>query len=164
MIFTYDELKECVGQDIERFYKMGFNEELMDTTIEDEVQDELGDQYIKFITDFNIVTKGKTVGDKGIRSIKKYSTEADLIEITQQIDDKVIFRGYNNEQILSIVNEIVKIDLLSLKYETREEILNLLCDIISYYGISNSVNWDNIIDIIDKLEDDLKEYVAEFIE
>lgn len=119
MIFTYDELKECVGQDIERFYKMGFNEEqifpavlneyehgenfckienicihiflilnyakwdmnfrkiieklqqLMDTTIENEVQDELGDEYIKFITDFNIVTKGKTVGDKGIRSIKK---------------------------------------------------------------------------------------------
>lgn len=101
---------------------------------------------------------------KELEVLKKYSTEADLIEIAQQIDDKVIFRGYNNEQILSIVNEIVKIDLLSLKYETREEILNLLCDIISYYGIPNSVNWDNIIGIIDKLEDDLKEYVAEFIE
>ena len=26
MIFKYDELKECVEEDFERFYKMGFNE------------------------------------------------------------------------------------------------------------------------------------------
>lgn len=26
MIFEYDELKECVEEDFERFYKMGFNE------------------------------------------------------------------------------------------------------------------------------------------
>lgn len=26
MIFEYDELKECVKEDFERFYKMGFNE------------------------------------------------------------------------------------------------------------------------------------------
>lgn len=101
---------------------------------------------------------------KELEKLKKYSTEADLIKIAQEIDDKVAFRGYNNEQILSLVNEIVKIDLLSVKYETREEILHLLCDIISYHDISNSVNWENIINIKDKLEDDLKEYVTEFIE
>ena len=27
MIFKYEELKECVGEDFVRFYKMGFNEE-----------------------------------------------------------------------------------------------------------------------------------------
>ena len=101
---------------------------------------------------------------KELEKLKKYNTEVDLIEIVQEIDDKVTFRGYNNEQILSIANEIVKIDLLSVKYETREEILYLLSDIVSYHDILNSVNWENIIGIKDKLEDDLKEYVAEFID
>ena len=101
---------------------------------------------------------------KELEKLKKYNTEVDLIEIVQEIDDKVTFRGYNNEQILSIANEIVKIDLLSVKYETREEILYLLSDIVSYHDISNSVNWENIIGIKDKLEDDLKVYVAEFID
>ena len=107
MIFEYDELKECVEEDVERFYKMGFNEkqifsavldeyehgenfckienicihiflilsytkrdmnfgeimeklqQLMDTTIENQVQDELGDEYIKFVADFKIVMKNK---------------------------------------------------------------------------------------------------------
>ena len=100
---------------------------------------------------------------KELEKLKNYNTEVGLINVIQEIDDKVVFRGYNNEQILSIVNEIVKIDLLSVRYETREEILHLVCDIISYHDISNSVNWENIIDISDKLEDDLKEYVVEFI-
>ncbi len=96
--------------------------------------------------------------------LKKYSTEADLIKIVQEIDDKIIFRGYNNEQVLSLVNELVKVNLLSVKYETREEILHLLCDIISYYGKFIKGNWKKIIDIKDKLEDDLKEYITEFME
>ena len=100
---------------------------------------------------------------KELEKLKNYNTEVGLIKVIQEIDDKVVFRGYNNEQILSIVNEIVKIDLLSVRYETREEILHLLCDIISYHDISSSVNWENIIDISDKLEDDLKEYIVEFI-
>lgn len=100
---------------------------------------------------------------KELEKLKNYNTEVGLIKVIQEIDDKVVFRGYNNEQILSIVNEIVKIDLLSVRYETREEILHLVCDIISYHDISSSVNWENIIDISDKLEDDLKEYVVEFM-
>ena len=100
---------------------------------------------------------------KELEKLKNYNTEVGLIKVIQEIDDKVVFRGYNNEQILSIVNEIVKIDLLSVRYETSEEILHLVCDIISYHDISSSVNWENIIDISDKLEDDLKEYIVEFI-
>ena len=61
---------------------------------------------------------------KELEELKKYNTEAGLLKIVQEIDDKVIFRSYNNEQILNIVNEIIKIDLLSVKYETREEILH----------------------------------------
>ena len=54
--------------------------------------------------------------------------------------------------------------MLSVKYETREEILHLLCDILSYHVKFIEGNWNMIIDIKDKLEDDLKEYIIEFIE
>lgn len=99
-----------------------------------------------------------------LEKLKKYETENDLVKIVQEIDDKIVFRGYSKEQVLYLVNEIIKIDLLAVKYDTREEILNLLCDAISYYKISNCVNWARVVDIKDKLEDDLKEYVEEFIE
>lgn len=98
-----------------------------------------------------------------IEKLKKYNTEADIIKIAQYIDDGVIFRKYNKKEILCIVNELLKIDLLSIKYETREEILHLLCDVIAYYGILDNVRWEKIITIKDKLEDDLQEYISEFI-
>lgn len=101
---------------------------------------------------------------KELDRLKKCSTEDDLIKIVQEIDDKVIFRGYDNEQVLSLVNELTNVNLLSVKYETREEILHLLCDILSYHGKFIEGNWKKIIDIKDKLEDDLKEYIIEFIE
>lgn len=96
--------------------------------------------------------------------LKKYSSETDLIRIVEGIDDKVIFRGYTREQILCLANEIVKIDLLSVKYETREEILHFLCDALSYYDIFGSVSLTSIVKIKDMLEDDLKEYIEEFID
>lgn len=98
-----------------------------------------------------------------VEKLKKYETENDLVKVVQEIDDKIVFRGYNKEQVLYLVNGIIKIDLLAVKYETREEILHLLCDALSYHDISNCVNWARIVDIKDKLEDDLKEYVEEFI-
>ena len=99
-----------------------------------------------------------------LEKVKNYETENDLVKILQEIDDTIVFRGYNKEQVLYLVNEIIKIDLLAVKYDTREEILHLLCDAISYHSIYNCVNWARIVDIKDKLEDDLKEYVEEFME
>ena len=103
MIFEYEELKECVEEDFERFYKMGFNEnqifpavlneyehgenfsfvenvcihvflslaysekslncnqiidrlnQLMNEEEENELKDELGNKYTKFIMDLSIV-------------------------------------------------------------------------------------------------------------
>ena len=101
---------------------------------------------------------------KELDRLKKYSTEDDIIKVVQEIDDKVIFRGYNIEQVISFADILVNINLLSVKYEAREEILHLLCDIISYHGKSVGEKWKKIIDIKDELEDDLKEYVTEFIE
>lgn len=107
MIFEYEELKECVEQDFERFFRMGFNEnqifpavldeyehgedfclvenicihvllalhysknnlsyeiinekiiQLLDKEVENEVKVELGNEYIKFITDLNNVRSDK---------------------------------------------------------------------------------------------------------
>lgn len=77
---------------------------------------------------------------KELDRLKKYSTEDDLIKVVQEIDDKVIFRGYSIEQVISLAEVLVNIDLLSVKYEAREEILHLLCDIISYHGKSVGEN------------------------
>lgn len=101
---------------------------------------------------------------KELEYLKKCNTETDLIKLIQEIDDKVIFNGYNFEQMLYLVNEIIRIDLLSIKYETREEILHFICDVIAHYGFLDGVKWECIIKIKDKLEDDLKEYITEFME
>lgn len=86
------------------------------------------------------------------------------METIEEIGDKILFRGYNQEQILSLVNELLKIDLLSVDYGTREQVLNVLCDAVSYYDIHSKINWSNILSIKNRLEDDLKEYIEEFIE
>ena len=86
------------------------------------------------------------------------------MELAEKIGDKIIFRGYNQEQVICIVKELVKIDLLSVKYETREEILSVLCDATANYNIKDHIGWRNILNIKDKLEDDLLEYIEEFIE
>lgn len=98
-----------------------------------------------------------------LERLKKYNNEGDLLKISEEIGDKIIFRGYDQEQILFLVNELVRINLLSVNYETREQILYVLCDAISYYDIRSEVKWNNIISIKDKLEDDLKEYVEELV-
>ena len=86
------------------------------------------------------------------------------METIEEIGDKILFRGYNQEQILSLVNELLKIDLLSVDYGTREQVLNVLCDAVSYYDIHSKINWSNILSIKNRLEDDLKEYIEELIE
>lgn len=101
---------------------------------------------------------------KELERLKKYRTESDLIKIVEEINDKVIYKCYSSQQIISLVNEIIKINLLSIKYETREEILYFLCDVVAYYGLLDGVKWKSVINIKDKLEDDLKEYVAEIIQ
>ena len=99
-----------------------------------------------------------------LEKLKKYDKEDDLMELAEKIGDKIIFRGYNQEQVICIVKELVKIDLLSVKYETREAILCVLYDATAYYSIKDQIGWRNILNIKDKLEDDLIEYIEEFIE
>lgn len=99
-----------------------------------------------------------------VRKLENCNTETDLIKIIQKISDAIYFKRYNQEQVLSLVNEIIKIDLLSIKYDIRKEILFLLCEASSNYDISDCAYLKSIVDIRSKLENDLKEYVDEIIE
>ena len=99
-----------------------------------------------------------------LEKLKEHKTKKEIMKALEEIGDKIIFRGYNQEQILYLVNELVKINLFAVDYETREQVLNILCDAVSYYDILSKINWDNILSIKNRLEDDLKEYVEEFIE
>lgn len=99
-----------------------------------------------------------------LRKLEKCNTDTDLIKTIQEISDTIYFRRYAQEQIPNLVNEIMKIDLLSVTYDIREEILFLLCEASSNYDISNCINLKSITDIESKLEDDLKAYVNEIVE
>ena len=79
------------------------------------------------------------------------------------MDDKIRMHAYSREQLLLLIEDYVIIDFQGMKYQTREAILNMLCDAVNYYDIGKDLNWESIIAIREDLEDDLKEYVDEII-
>lgn len=95
--------------------------------------------------------------------IRKCKSEEELIKVAEEIGDKIIFNDYEEEQVLTLVKTLLELDFLSMKYETREQILSVLCDSASNYEISSKIDWYNIFKVKDKLEDDLKEYAEEFL-
>lgn len=98
-----------------------------------------------------------------IDRIQKHINETELIEIVETIGDKIIFRGYQEEEVICLVKTLLKLDFLSMEYKTREEVLSVLCDAVSYYNISSKVDWDIISNVTDQLEPDLREYVVDFL-
>ena len=98
-----------------------------------------------------------------IKKIRKCNNENELIEIAEEIGDKIIFKGYEEKQVIALVNTLLGLDFLSMKYSTREEILSVLCDATANYDISKKINWNNISKIANRVEDDLKEYIKEFL-
>ena len=98
-----------------------------------------------------------------IKRIDNCKNEIELIKLAEEIGDKILFKHYNEKQVENLVNKLLKLDFLSVKYETREEILNVLCDAVSNYNISSKIDWINISNIVNQLEDDLEEYVIEFL-
>ena len=99
---------------------------------------------------------------KEVSEIEKCTNEDKLIKILEEIGDKVIFRGYQEEQVILLADKLIKLDILSMEYETREEILSVLCDMVSYYDILSKIDRDSILNLEDRLESDLKEYVTDF--
>lgn len=98
-----------------------------------------------------------------VTQIKDCKNENELIKIAEKIGDQIIFKSYEEEQVVILVNVLLELDLLAMKYTTREEILSVLCDAVSNYDVSRKINWDRISSISDKLEDDLKEYIKDFL-
>ena len=98
-----------------------------------------------------------------VAQIKECKNENELIKIAEKISDQIIFKSYEEEQVVILVNVLLELDLLAMKYTTREEILSVLCDAVSNYDVSRKINWDRISSISDKLEDDLKEYIKDFL-
>ena len=79
------------------------------------------------------------------------------------MDDKIRMHAYSREQLLLLIEDYVILDFQGMKYQTREAILNMLCDAVNYYDIGKDLNWKSMIAIREDLEEDLKEYVDEII-
>ena len=98
-----------------------------------------------------------------VNKIENCKNEDEMIKVVEEIGDKIAFRDYEEHQVVSLVNSLLRVDFLSMKYETREEILSVLCDAVSNYKISSKIDWSSISKIKNRLENDLKEYVDEFL-
>ena len=89
--------------------------------------------------------------------------EKKLEEFVSNMDDRIRMHDYSKEQLLLLIEDYVTINFQGMKYQTREAILNMICDAVNYYDIGKDLNWESIIAIREDLEDDLKEYVDEII-
>jgi len=99
---------------------------------------------------------------KEYNELKLYRSEDELCTILELISDKINFNGYEEQELILLVKEILDIDILSLSYTVREQLLSTLCDAVSYYDIRNKVDWGRVLSIRNDIEDDLKEYIEEF--
>ncbi len=100
---------------------------------------------------------------KYIVKLKEWSDEKDLISTVEFINDIIDFKGYSDEEVILIVNQLIKIDILSLQYTAREQILNTLCNSYANYNIKEKIDIKKIIDIKNVIEDDLKGYIEELL-
>ena len=94
--------------------------------------------------------------------LKLYKSEQELCAVLELISDKIEFKGYDIQEIVLLVKEMLEINILSLNYVAREQLLSTLCDAVSHYDIQKTINWDKLLMIKNKVEDDLKEYIEDF--
>lgn len=63
------------------------------------------------------------------------------------MDDRIRMHDYSKEQLLLLIEDYVTINFQGMKYQTREAILNMICDAVNYYDIGKDLNWESIIAI-----------------
>ncbi len=51
------------------------------------------------------------------------------------MDDRIRMHDYSKEQLLLLIEDYVTINFQGMKYQTREAILNMICDAVNYYDI-----------------------------
>ena len=100
--------------------------------------------------------------NEGVAVLSRQPLKADEI-LVSNMDDRIRMHDYSKEQLLLLIEDYVTINFQGMKYQTREAILNMICDAVNYYDIGKDLNWESIIAIREDLEDDLKEYVDEII-
>ena len=122
--------------------------------------------YWDYTPDDELYLKYKDVFDNP----RYYNQETGAINWTEKnefadipMDDRIRMHDYSKEQLLLLIEDYVTINFQGMKYQTREAILNMICDAVNYYDIGKDLNWESIIAIREDLEDDLKEYVDEII-
>ena len=98
-----------------------------------------------------------------INELRECNKENKIEYITAYIADDIRNKSYSQEQVMDLITIFKSYDLLSMKYETREQVLYTIGEIMSVYKIEDDDMILNLIIIIDDLEEDLKEYVDDII-
>jgi len=95
--------------------------------------------------------------------INDYMNEDELLKKLPYIQDYITFRRMSFQDVLLLVDNLLKLDILSFPYTTRELILYIIADAIGHYKIVSLVNLESLISIRANVEEDLKEYIDECI-
>jgi len=96
-------------------------------------------------------------------AITNFLNEIALVKTLERIDDLASFRKIKNtEEAVGIANEILSIDILSLKYVARECLLHTLLTLQCYYNLS-SANLNVLGKIKDQVEPDLADYIVDLL-
>lgn len=80
------------------------------------------------------------------------SYEKDIEVLVSQMSDRIRMLDYSKEQILTIIEDYIKINLLDMKYQTREAVLYMICDAVNYYDIRRDMDCEPLLAIRDDLE------------
>ena len=96
-----------------------------------------------------------------INELQNNNDEKRIENILEYISDDVKNKLYTEEQIIEILLIFRNYNLLSMKYETREQVLYTLMNISYEYGIKDDELINNLNSIRNGLEDDLNEYIDE---
>ncbi len=103
------------------------------------------------------------MNNKVVNKIRAVKDESEYISILESIGDKKKNKAYNAEEVQLIIIELLKEDILSFSYTLREQILYVICEACSLYDIKNNVDFNKLSEIVNFVEDDLKEYINEIV-
>lgn len=103
------------------------------------------------------------MNNKEVDNIRAAKDEAEYLSILESIGDKITYKSYNTEEVQFIITELLKEDILSFSYTLREQILYVICEANGFYDIKNNVDLGRLSEIVNFVEDDLKEYINEAI-
>lgn len=111
------------------------------------------------------MTKGREIdmNNKEVENVRATNDEAEYLSILESIGDKITYKAYNTEEVQLIITELLKEDILSFSYTLREQILYVMCEACGFYDIKNNVDFNKLSEIVNFVEDDLKEYINEVI-